>query len=250
VIAGSEPPIIDSSNTCTTGSQRLIERHSNSLFADGLAIVGTQSPAPSASTLSLGTETPATSATPGEVPTPPPVVPNADGKENESENQKQEEDDPRKRRGWPNRYPFRCYNPWQKSKKEGETEKRIYWGELTLKEKLDYRKAFLKEYLTETKKCLPSVRKLFVMIYRLSPWRAATILTFNIVNGLLPALTLQTRGNFLMMVYILTQKRLTIVTIWSREGNIEPKRLDWATYPSTCSNSPGKSQPGDYVSTF
>ena len=39
------------------------------------------------------------------------------------------------------------------------------------------------------------------MIYRISPWRAAVVLTLNIVSGLLPALTLQTRGNFILMVH-------------------------------------------------
>jgi hypothetical protein len=198
VRVASESPIIGATGGHSSGSNVHTGRYSSNASVVGLATPGSKSPAPSASTLSLGTETPASSETPDEVPTPPPGIPNADGKGNGSE--KEKEEDLRKRRGWPNRYPFRCYNPWQNSKKEGETEKIIYWGELTLQAKLDYRKAFLKEYLSETKKCLPHVRKLFFMIYRLSPWRAATILAFNIVNGLLPALTLQTRGNFLMIV--------------------------------------------------
>lgn len=195
-----EPPIIGPVGDHTNGSNVRIERHSSNVSVFGLATPGSQSPAPSASTLSLGPETPSSSATPEKAPTPPPGIPDED-KGNGSEKEKKEEEDPRKRRGWPNRYPFSCYNPWQNSQKEGETEKVIYWGELTLQEKLDYRKAFLREYLSETKNCLPYVRKLFLMIYRLSPWRAATILAFNIVNGLLPALTLQTRGNFLLIVY-------------------------------------------------
>ena len=218
----SEPLIIGASGGHSSGSNVHIERSPSNVSVVGLSIPGSKSPAPSASTLSLGTETPASSATPEEVPTPPPGILNADGKGNSSE--KEKEEDLRKRRGWPNRYPFRCYNPWQNSQKEGETEKIIYWEELTLQAKLDYRKAFLKEYLSETKKCLPHVRKLFIMIYRLSPWRATTILAFNIVNGLLPALTLQTRGNFLMIVSALEEEidhsyKLDLKTArWTKEA--------------------------------
>jgi hypothetical protein len=39
-----------------------------------------------------------------------------------------------------------------------------------------------------------------MMIYRISPWRVVMLLALNIVSGLLPALTLQARGNFMSMV--------------------------------------------------
>ena len=81
-----------------------------------------------------------------------------------------------------------------------QIEKYTYWDDLTLKEKLEFRKSFLKLYLTETKQCIPYVRKFFMMIYRISPWRVVMLLALNIVSGLLPALTLQARGNFMSMV--------------------------------------------------
>jgi len=122
----------------------------------------------------------------------------------------EEKDDPKKRRGWPSRAPFYSSSSERRST-EIPDEKKIYWSELTWNQKIAWRKAFLREYLSETKSCLPHVRKLFLMIYRISPWRAAVVLALNIVSGLLPALTLQTRGNFILMVYEhcrLTDKKL------------------------------------------
>jgi hypothetical protein len=120
----------------------------------------------------------------------------------ESAKTKDKEDPPKKVNGWPGRYPFyrSSHQDLSKTTSAEDREEKIYWSELSFLEKQQFRKQFLREYLSETKRCLPYVRKLFVMICRLSPWRAATILAFNIVNGLLPALTLQTRGNFIMMV--------------------------------------------------
>jgi hypothetical protein len=108
-----------------------------------------------------------------------------------------EKDDPKKRQGWPARVPFSHGVAGSSREKLKEF---TFWSDLTLEEKIAYRKEFLREYLSETKKCFPYVRKLFVMIYRISPWRAAVILVLNVVNGLLPALTLQTRGSFIVMV--------------------------------------------------
>jgi len=98
--------------------------------------------------------------------------------------------------GWPERTPFRT----KIKSSQRILDKYIFWSELTLEEKLSYRREFLTEYLSEIKKCFPYVQKLFIMIYRISPWRAVMILVLNIVNGLLPAITLQTRGSFIIMV--------------------------------------------------
>ena len=113
-----------------------------------------------------------------------------------------EKDDPKKRRGWPSRVPFhKSYENESRSYQDGKEEERIYWGDLTLKQKIAWRKAFLREYLSETKQCLPYVRKFFLMIYRISSWRAVVVFALNVASGLLPALTLQTRGTFIMMVH-------------------------------------------------
>lgn len=132
----------------------------------------------------------------------------------------EEKEEPKKSKGWPGRYPF-SRSPYQdlsQTTSEEDREEKIFWSELTFLEKQQFRRQFLREYLSETKQCLPYVRKLFVMICRLSPWRAATILAFNIVNGLLPALTLQTRGNFIMMVYVLRRLLMSSYKlVWKRE---------------------------------
>src|SRR5438045_2039369 len=110
-----------------------------------------------------------------------------------------EQEPPKKPQGWPSRPPFSTdFGNDDSSKKNPANQ--IYWGELTLKQKLEWRKAFVLEYLRETKLCFPHVRKLFLMIYRISPWRAIVVFVLNVVSGLLPALTLQTRGNFILMV--------------------------------------------------
>jgi hypothetical protein len=112
------------------------------------------------------------------------------------------EDDPKKRQGWPERKPF--------SKRRGDQVARLlkeysYWSDLTWKEKYAFRKEFLGQYLAETRKCIPHVRRFFMMIYRISPWRAVVILVLNIINSLLPALTLQTRGSFILLVNAFVQ---------------------------------------------
>jgi hypothetical protein len=109
---------------------------------------------------------------------------------------KVKEMNPKLPRGWPERAPFRI----KIRSSQSIVQKCTFWSELTLEEKLSYRREFLAQYLSETKKCIPYVRKLFIMIYRISPWRTVMILILNIVNGLLPAVTLQTRGSFMMMV--------------------------------------------------
>ena len=105
--------------------------------------------------------------------------------------------------GWPSRRPF--HTPLRLLVGRNgvpikEKEDLVYWADLTLKQKMAWRKAFLSEYLAETKKCLPFVWKLYVIIYRLSPWRAIVLFVVSIFRGFLPALTLQTRGNFIMLV--------------------------------------------------
>lgn len=129
-------------------------------------------------------------------------VPTGDVKNTpDAENKK---DDPKKVQGWPERTPFSHGVGGSSREKLKEF---TFWGDLTLQEKIAYRKEFLREYLSETKKCFPYVRKLFMMIYRISPWRAAVILTLNVINGLIPALTLQTRGSFILMVHKLPNLR-------------------------------------------
>jgi|SRR5277367_6250396 hypothetical protein len=104
--------------------------------------------------------------------------------------------------GWPSRTPFHSKTVvnkngvWVKRK-----ENLVFWSDLTWKQKNAWRKAFLTEYLSETKKCLPFVWKLYAIIYRLSPWRALVLLGVSIFRGFLPALTLQTRGKFIMMAF-------------------------------------------------
>jgi hypothetical protein len=103
--------------------------------------------------------------------------------------------------GWPSRRPF--YNKTFVEKNGVRVEQKedlVYWADLTWKQKNAWRKAFLTEYLSETKDCLPFVWRLYRIIYRLSPWRAVVLLGVSIFRGFLPALTLQTRGNFIMMV--------------------------------------------------
>jgi hypothetical protein len=178
------------------------------------------------------------------VPTPATILdpPTTDTKPKaeDADKTKKEEDDPKKCRGWPSRYPF-SRSPYQElaqlaNKDDGEG--RIFWSELSLSEKIKFRKQFLKEYLSETKLCLPYVRKLFLMICRLSPWRAATILILNIVNGLLPALTLQTRGNFIMMVCP-TLVGLTVVANGDGEGDFKSKRVASVVTSTACGNGVG-----------
>jgi len=110
-------------------------------------------------------------------------------------------DKARRPTGWPSRKPFYTrllFGPNGMPLKERMEV--VYWADLTWKQKIAWRKAFLSEYLSETRKCLPFVWKLYVIIYRLSPWRAVVLLVVSIFRGILPALTLQTRGNFIMMV--------------------------------------------------
>ena len=108
---------------------------------------------------------------------------------------------PKRPRGWLSRPPFTVFDnkSWRK-----KVEKYTYWSDLTLKERLEFRRTFLRTYLSETSKCLPYVRKFFLTIYRISPWRVVMLFALNVLSGLLPALTLHARGNFLMMVGVTT----------------------------------------------
>jgi hypothetical protein len=98
--------------------------------------------------------------------------------------------------GWPPKAPF---SHGGTASRENLTQF-TFWSDLTLQERIAYRKEFLWQYLSETMKCFPYMRKLVIMIYRISPWRAVVILMLNVINALLPALTLQTRGSFILMV--------------------------------------------------
>ena len=99
--------------------------------------------------------------------------------------------------GWPSRYPFQSSDTRLLDKIKDE---QILFSELTWKEKLAYRKEFWKEYLSETKQCLPYLKRLCLMILRISPWRVIGLVCLHVVNGLLPALGLKTKGRFIMMV--------------------------------------------------
>ena len=101
--------------------------------------------------------------------------------------------------GWRDEYPFDIME--RKNQKDFERPW-ISWSKLTLREKYEYRKHFLREYISETRKCLPYVKRLFITVYRISPWRATLLLFLNLVNGLLPAMTMQTKGNFLILVFL------------------------------------------------
>ena len=103
-------------------------------------------------------------------------------------------------RGWPDRPPFSLV---EKNNDAELLKKYIFWSDLTWREKFVYRKEFLCQYLSETRKCFPHVRRLFLVIYRISPWRAMVILVLNIVNSFLPALNLKTRGSFILMVFFI-----------------------------------------------
>lgn len=116
------------------------------------------------------------------------------------ETQKEKEEEKEKKvRGWPERAPF-FQNHVDIQKKWFEES--VFWTDLTWQEKMQYRKAFLREYLSETRRCLPYVRKLFLMIYRISPWRAIAVFALNIVNGLVPAINLHTTGDFMSLVFL------------------------------------------------
>jgi hypothetical protein len=107
------------------------------------------------------------------------------------------QDDTDKVIGWPERAPF---SHGDKNSRAKLLKKYTFWSDLTWKEKLNYRKEFLKQYLTEIKLCLGYARRLFIMIYRISPWRTIAILAINFVNAFLPAIKLRTSGNFITMV--------------------------------------------------
>jgi len=100
-------------------------------------------------------------------------------------------------KGWRDEYPFDVV---QRENRKTLEKTWISWSKLTLREKYEYRKRFLHEYISETRKCLPYVKRLFITVYRISPWRATLLLFLNLVNGLLPAMTMQTKGSFLILV--------------------------------------------------
>jgi hypothetical protein len=54
--------------------------------------------------------------------------------------------------------------------------------------------------LRDASQALPSVYKLFLMIYRLSPFRTLIIIAVFVIQGLLPALRLRTGGDFIRHV--------------------------------------------------
>jgi len=130
------------------------------------------------------------------------------------ETQKEKEEEKVKKvRGWPERAPF-FQNHVDMQKKWLEDS--VFWSDLTWQEKMQYRKAFLREYLSETRRCLPYVQKLFLMIYRISPWRAIAVFALNIINGLVPAINLHTTGDFMSLVF--SSSILILITVAKRLG--------------------------------
>jgi hypothetical protein len=146
------------------------------------------------------------------------------------------DDDPEDRLGWPSRPPFQ--KATRKSIKDWMKE-HTFWSDLTWEEKMAYHKQFLMQYISETRKCFPYVRKLFLMIYRISPWRAVIILVLNAVNGLLPAMTLRTRGSFIMLV-ITSLCQLNVATTRSREGEFEHQNVNKLTNQTTSCDGSGQ----------
>jgi len=112
---------------------------------------------------------------------------------------RQKNKDGKKIQGWPSRPPFCTLH---QDPIEELLEKYTFWSDLTWREKYEYQKEFLRLYLSETRQCFPYVRRLILMIYRISPWRAIVMLVVNIVKSFLPALRLQTRGSFILLVII------------------------------------------------
>jgi hypothetical protein len=99
-------------------------------------------------------------------------------------------------RGWKDTAPFST----RKTTEQALQKKCISWYELTLREKYEYRKRFLREYFSETRACLPYVKRLFLTIIRISPWRGVALLALNAINAFLPALSLKAQGDFLILV--------------------------------------------------
>ena len=119
-----------------------------------------------------------------------------DSESNGETSEKKEDSQDKKKTGWRNTAPFSVKNKTLIA----SSKNCISWYELTLREKYEYRKRFLREYFSETKACLPYVKRLFHIIYRISPWRGAVLLLLNAVNAFLPALALRAQGDFLILV--------------------------------------------------
>lgn len=99
-------------------------------------------------------------------------------------------------KGWDDTPPFST----RKNTDQTVQKKCVSWYELTLREKYEYRKKFLHEYFSETRACLPYVKRLFLTIIRISPWRGVVLLILNAMNAFLPALSLKAQGDFLILV--------------------------------------------------
>jgi len=119
-----------------------------------------------------------------------------DSESNGEKSEKKEDAHDKKKTGWRNTAPFSVKNKTLVA----SSKNCVSWYELTLREKYEYRKRFLREYFSETKACLPYVKRLFHTIYRISPWRGAVLLLLNAVNAFLPALALRAQGDFLILV--------------------------------------------------
>ena len=124
------------------------------------------------------------------------AAPTKDSESNGQESEEKEDSQDKKKTGWRNTVPFSVKNKTLVA----SSKNCISWYELTLREKYEYRKKFLREYFSETKACLPHVKRLFLTIYQISPWRGALLLVLNAVNAFLPALALRAQGDFLILV--------------------------------------------------
>jgi|SRR5271156_5735972 len=105
-------------------------------------------------------------------------------------------------RGWRNEHPF--FVPMKSGRLLGgkKLKEFVYWDELTWEQAFNWRKGFLAQFLVETRKCFPHVRRLLALIYRTSPWRMVIMIALYLIKGLEPASNLQTRGGFIHMVSI------------------------------------------------
>jgi hypothetical protein len=97
--------------------------------------------------------------------------------------------------GWPSIPPFST-----KPSLKSDVAEYTYWSDLSSRDKYTYHKQFLLLYLSEGRKCLPYVRRFLLLLFRTSPWRMALLVALNTINGILPAVSLRTRGDFFSMV--------------------------------------------------
>jgi hypothetical protein len=174
-----------SATNCVGGGERTSLSNTSSLST--LVPGSDEEPSvPASETQTPGTENPPVADTP------------ASGCESESDEEEAGKKDPETKleKGWKDTAPFST----RKNTDQAVQKQCISWYELTLREKYEYRKTFLREYFSETRACLPYVKRLFLTIIRISPWRGVALLVLNAMNAFLPALSLKAQGDFLILV--------------------------------------------------